>query len=204
MESESDSELDSDFSINGSESDSEVTDFYESLVSESESSDDGFVLLPGRAWAKIVSTSADHAPPCFKFWGTPKVNINFDPSSGVLQYFKYFVNDNLVDLIVSETNRYAEQCQNSPVFRLSKNRKPWILVTKEEILKFLSIVILQGIVKKPDTKMNWSKKHSISTPFFRSIMPCNRFYEIQKFLHFVDNEAFDCNSHPNPKLHKIW
>ncbi|XP_035232221.1 piggyBac transposable element-derived protein 4-like [Stegodyphus dumicola] len=35
-------------------------------------------------------------------------------------------------------------------------------------------------------------------------MPCNRFCEIHKFLHFADNEAFDCNTHTNPKLHKIW
>lgn len=120
MESESKSKLDSNFSINGSESDSEITDFYESSVSESESSDDGSVLLPGRVWTKIISTSVDHAPPRFKFLGTPEVNINFDPSSGVLQYFEHFVNENLVDLIVSETNRYAEQCQNSPGFRLCK------------------------------------------------------------------------------------
>ncbi|XP_035223963.1 piggyBac transposable element-derived protein 4-like [Stegodyphus dumicola] len=51
--------------------------------------------------------------------------------------------------------------------------------------------------------MYWSKKHSISTPYFRSIMPCNRFYEIHKFLHFVDNEDFDCNTHPNLKLYKV-
>ena len=60
-------------------------------------------MLPGRVWTKV--TSVDQEPPRFKFLGTPKVNIHFDPSSGVLQYFDYFLNDNLVNLIILEMNR---------------------------------------------------------------------------------------------------
>ncbi|GFY53048.1 piggyBac transposable element-derived protein 4 [Trichonephila inaurata madagascariensis] len=35
-------------------------------------------------------------------------------------------------------------------------------------------------------------------------MPYNRFCEIHKFLHFVNNETFDPKTHPNPKLYKVW
>ena len=60
-----------------------------------------------------------------------------------LGYFKFFFDDELIDLIVVETNRYASQ----------KNRK--LVVTKNDINCFLGILILSGYVSMPRRRLMW-------------------------------------------------
>ncbi|GFW35302.1 piggyBac transposable element-derived protein 4 [Trichonephila clavipes] len=67
-----------------------------------------------------------------------------------------------------------------------------------------ALIILQGIVKKPTNEQYWSKRHSISTPFFYKVMCYRRFNLIYRFLHFSDNETFVTETHECPKLSKIW
>ncbi|GFX65927.1 piggyBac transposable element-derived protein 4 [Trichonephila clavipes] len=61
-----------------------------------------------------------------------------------------------------------------------------------------------GIVKKPTNEQYWSKRHSISTPFFSKVMSYRRFNLIYRFLHFSDNETFVTETPVCPKLSKIW
>ncbi|GFX41740.1 piggyBac transposable element-derived protein 4 [Trichonephila clavipes] len=76
--------------------------------------------------------------------------------------------------------------------------------SKEEMPVFIALIILQGIVKKPTNEQYWSKRHSISTPFFSKVMSYRRFNLIYRFLHFSDNETFVTETHECPKLSKIW
>ena len=45
-----------------------------------------------------------------------------------------------------------------------------------------------AIVKKPSLQSYWTRDASIETPFFRSVMPRNRFVTISRYLHFVDKK----------------
>ncbi|GFW12656.1 piggyBac transposable element-derived protein 4 [Trichonephila clavipes] len=69
---------------------------------------------------------------------------------------------------------------------------------------FIALIILQSIVKKPTNEQYWSKRHSISTPFFSKVMSYRRFNLIYRFLHFSANETFVTETHECPKLSKIW
>ena len=64
--------------------------------------------------------------------------------------------------------------------------------------------MLGGIVKMPDQEMNWSTDELLERPFFRKVMTLKRYNKIKQYLHFVDNETYDEDTHPNPKLHKIY
>ncbi|KAF2879502.1 hypothetical protein ILUMI_26671 [Ignelater luminosus] len=44
----------------------------------------------------------------------------------------------------------------------------------------------------------------LKTPFFAKCMSRNRFDQIKKYLHFVDDETYNPATHPNPKLNKIF
>lgn len=55
-------------------------------------------------------------------------------------------------------------------------------------------------VKKPDIKMNWSKRKIIETPFYSTVMARDRFFDISRFLHFSDNTSV---WNTNDKLRKI-
>ena len=63
---------------------------------------------------------------------------NKNSSVDELGYFKLFFVDELIDLIIVETNRYASQ----------KNQK--LVVTKNDINCFLGILILSVYVSMPD------------------------------------------------------
>lgn len=70
---------------------------------------------------------------------------------------------------------------------------------------FLSVLLLRGIIQKPEQSMYWSQHNLVSTPVFGDTMTRNRFFLIMKMLHFVNNEVpVDPENHPQPKLWKIW
>ena len=56
----------------------------------------------------------------------------------------------------------------------------------------------------PDQEMNWSSDELLERPFFRKVMTLKRYNKIKQYLHFVDNDTYDEDTHPNPKLHKIY
>ncbi|XP_067133197.1 piggyBac transposable element-derived protein 4-like [Centruroides vittatus] len=150
----SSSEYDDDsFSESGSE-------YNLSDVSDSESSvDSDQSISTARNWVDVDINNPPPPPPRFPFTGNPgcRFNINnVDP----LAFFQLFFDLHLVNLIVSETNRYALQQPRS-------SRHQWEPVTVGEIYTFLAICILQGIVKKPDERMYWSTNDL----FFTSIFP---------------------------------
>ncbi|GFV40118.1 piggyBac transposable element-derived protein 4 [Trichonephila clavipes] len=129
---------------------------------------------------------------------------NFDASSGKMQYYEASIDNNLIDLIVHETNCYAEQTIGSSIPRRHSRSKKWKPTSKEEMHVFIALIILQGIIKKPTNEQYWSKRHFISTLFFSKVMSYRRFNLIYRFLHFSDNETFVTETHECPKLSKIW
>lgn len=62
------------------------------------------------------------------------------------------------------------------------------MITKEEIEKFIGIIIFMSCVKLPSTRKYWSKEVGQSQVY--EIMTCNKFESIKRFLHFNNNETF--------------
>ena len=52
--------------------------------------------------------------------------------------------------------------------------------------------------------MNWSQDELLERPIFRKLMTMKRYSKIKQYLHFVANETHDAQTHPNPKLYKIY
>ena len=72
----------------------------------------------------------------------------------------------------------------------SRLRK-WKDVSKLEMKGFLAAVMNMGIIKLPDLESYWKTSWISEIPFFRKLMPRNRFQEIFWMLHV---------SHPDPSL----
>ena len=129
----------------------------------------------------------------------PHTQLNSD--SLPHEIFLNFFTDNLVELIVTETNNYQDRVKQdlisndklTPKSRLHK----WTDLTKDEFYSFISLIILMGIIRKPTLAMYWSTDEMLSTPFFGKCMAQNRFSEILRFLHFTSTNL------PDDKLHKI-
>ncbi|GFT62292.1 piggyBac transposable element-derived protein 4 [Trichonephila clavipes] len=194
------SETDSEISINDSGSIDSFSDDFDFDISDDENDD----LSQARNFYEIDCNNPSAPPRRFAFTNTPEIHLDFDASSGKMQYYEALIDNNLIDLIVHETNCYAEQTIGSSLPRRHSRSKKWKPTSKEEMHVFIALIILQGIVKKPTNEQYWSKRHFISTLFFSKVMSYRRFNLIYRFLHFSDNETFVTETHECLKLSKIW
>ena len=123
------------------------------------------------------------------FNGDPGVKArNLNENSSLADVFSEFVTEELFDTISEETNRFAPQQRRRRRHRADRSHmKKWTKNTRSEIGGFLALVILMGVVVKPELGQYWSTDPYLHTPVFPAIMPRDRFKEILKNLHFGDN-----------------
>ena len=103
-----------------------------------------------------------------------------------LKYFYMFFPEALIQTVVTQSNLYSVQ----------KNQK--CVDTDEEEMKSFIGNVLMGIVKLPSYLDYWNR--TLRYPRIADVMPRNRFSELRRYLHFVDNNAPHDNG---DKLFKI-
>lgn len=118
----------------------------------------------------------------------------FDESDGPLEYFSKFVNDELIKMIVAQTNLYAQQ----------NGSRNWYDTTAEEIRCVIGLLIGQGIHNLPTVKHYWSTDPLFRVQSLADAMPRSRFMKLLCNLHLNDNTtAAGRGSDGYDKLHKI-
>ena len=140
-----------------------------------------------------------------EFSGTPGIQVTVNGTTP-LDYFKLFFTDNILDLLVTETNRYAAQCTEAAPKPLPKYSylALWVPVTRTDMTVFIALLINMGIVNKPEVRSYWSVDPILATSFFGTCMSRNRFEQILMFLHICNNlEQPDVNDPHRDKLFKI-
>lgn len=124
-----------------------------------------------------------------------------DPKSPI-EFFSLFLTDDLIDTIVTETNRYAEQTILVAIIDEELSQKSrlndWTDVTPDEIRVFFGIMMWMGLDKKPSMNRYWSGSDLYSSPV-RKYMSRNRFQAILAMLHLTNNLTAD----KTDKLHKL-
>ena len=136
----------------------------------------------------------------FAFQEVEGLNCRLPNNPNQLDFVELYLTDQLMTLMVTETNRYADQfMQGENVNPNNYYLRQWRPVTVLEMRKFLGILLLMGIIHKPNILMYWSTDAYYSTPIFSHIMKRDRFNLILKFFHFNDNET-DQN---DDRLHKV-
>jgi hypothetical protein len=95
----------------------------------------------------------------------------------------------LVQLIVDETNKYAQQEISKsikPLTFCSRIRK-WEDVTVDEMYVVLMLFMLIGNVQKPTLRSYYAKNRLMFTPIFPETLPLERLKLIIGFLHSAGN-----------------
>ncbi|XP_020297526.1 piggyBac transposable element-derived protein 2-like [Pseudomyrmex gracilis] len=119
------------------------------------------------------------------FNGTSEINQNINVLGNTpIDFFNYFFDSSLIEMIIEETNRYHFQ---NPGIQ-SDRMKPWTPLTKEDFEIFLSLSILMGHVRKGELHSYWSTDQLVQTPIFRQMMSRDRYLQILCYIHFYDNE----------------
>ncbi|XP_046145951.1 piggyBac transposable element-derived protein 4-like [Osmia bicornis bicornis] len=157
--SDSESEY-ANLSQNGSEeSDSKIE-------IESEESDDNANLDLAGNWY-VITNQFVPAPPRYPFIGAPGCTFAPPEQLDVFFYYQLFFDDSLINHIVTETNKFAQQQRGLA-------SRSWSPVTFEEMHVFLAMTILQGIVIKPEERMYWTTSELFETPIFSKLFPYRR------------------------------
>ncbi|GFT92732.1 piggyBac transposable element-derived protein 4 [Nephila pilipes] len=160
-------------------------------------------LTQVRNFCEIDTSNPPFAPARFPFTTNPAVHLNSDISDGTLQFLDIFFDDNLLEMIVAETNQYADRfIRNSNLQRNIRTRKREPK-KKNEVQIFITLNILQGNVKMPDFEHFWSKRHSTSTPFFFKNHVSLTLSSYSSIFTILGCTKFDTKTHEGPKLHKL-
>lgn len=119
----------------------------------------------------------------------PKFPISSDPTDVFLSLFT----SELIDHIVTESNKYAAACiaathGESDTHGGSSSVPQWSTNT-DEMKAYFGFSILMGIAKLPDLYDYWSTSDTLHYFPVASRIPRKRFLEIQRYLHFNDNES---------------
>ena len=114
-----------------------------------------------------------------------------------LQIFQLFFCEAVWQLLVRETNRYANQTLSA---ESANSQCTWIPTNVPEMKAFVALLLSMGINKRPSYAMYWSRCEVLRSPLYPSTMSRNRFMAILRFLHLADNTADDS---PRDKLSKV-
>ncbi|GFU24079.1 piggyBac transposable element-derived protein 4 [Trichonephila clavipes] len=135
-----------------------------------------------------------------------KVGLKVDAISFKTEndFFKLMLTDEILAVLVEETNRYAFDLLNlhGESSDKRKHASSWKPTDKNEILKFLGLILLMGHIEKDSIQDYWTTDNLIETPIFREVMPQDHFLMILKFLHFSDNSLKE--SRDSPTYDRLW
>ncbi|KAI5696544.1 hypothetical protein M8J75_014309 [Diaphorina citri] len=105
-------------------------------------------------------------------------------------YYMYFVSEEILQLIVDETNKYGynklvnTSGGDKPSARMSK----WDNITVQTLKVFLGMLMWQGLMKLPHVRDYWSTNRLFSNEVSKE-MSRNKFELIMCMLHFGDNDT---------------
>lgn len=105
-----------------------------------------------------------------------------------VELFELFFDENIVEHIVVETNRYATQ-KNDHSFN----------ITEEDLKSFIGILVFTGYHTLPRERSYWSLDDDLKVEIVTNCMSRNRYYSIKKYIHLANNANLDLTD----KLTKI-
>ena len=114
---------------------------------------------------------------------------------------KRFLDDEFFDEVVAETNRYASQCLKG-ITRKRSGMADWKPVDGAEMKKFFGLLFMMGLNQTPSIKHFWST-HRLWASFYGKVMSRNRFEDILRYLHVVDNGSSQDSSATQDPLWKL-
>lgn len=140
-------------------------------------------------------------------WGPVRGNLNYIPFNpnnldvGVnpdiiqtmadcspYEFYKLFFDNDVLDFLIEETNRYASQLLVNRSVKTFSRIKKWYPVDRTEMNNFLGIVMWMGLVQMPSLSDYW-KKNVLYQNYVTNIMSRNQFELILCMFHCSNNES---------------
>ena len=176
------------------DSDSDISSDHDSLSASEDSDNDctPTTSTPSKkqnfrsGWREASASYKQRAPVEFTaHTGCTEDFSNLSP----LQIFQLYFCQAVWELMVTETNRYAQQTLSS--HDTANPRSAWTPTCVPEMMAFVALLLCMGINRRPRYTMHWSRSQVLRSPIYASTMSRNRFSEILRYFHLADNTAPD-------------
>ena len=121
-------------------------------------------------WQEVNYLESDEAPewlPVFTRASGPHGDIPIDGSP--VNIIRLFLTDELLDVVVQETNRYAEEAPQHPLQRNLRYHY-WQETSRVEMAVFLALKLAMGITVQPLVADHWRTNWLFETPGFAKVM----------------------------------
>ena len=150
-------------------------------LEEEESEDEIEFDIGNMLWSDEMPEDVIYDHP--QFTGAPRGPIQ--PVRTFLECIQLYLTSDVMNLIVIETNRVLQlrgPKRNRQGQQVNRN-----LLTVNELWVYIAVAMLGEIHNKNVSRDNWSTDDLLFTPIFGKVMSRDRYEEIGKYLHFVDN-----------------
>ena len=108
-------------------------------------------------WENIAVVDDEELNQDFPFQEDSGLTVRMPTDSNPLDFLQLYLTDEIYELIIRETNRFAKQfIDANPDKARNKYLKQWYDLTKEELRIFIGLALLMGIVHKPNLNLYWS------------------------------------------------
>ncbi|XP_065844140.1 piggyBac transposable element-derived protein 4-like [Oscarella lobularis] len=141
--------------------------------------------------------------PLMEFEDESGPNVAIPNDANALTYFQLYWSDDVIDLLVKNTNAYAEHIRGP---NPSSSCREWYPTTRPEMKAFLGVTLLMGLLKLPRLEDYWQK----SFPYLKTQIPVvfskTRYEQLKRFLHVSDIAAdlqATASTAPRDKLMKV-
>ncbi|XP_053949267.1 piggyBac transposable element-derived protein 2-like [Anastrepha ludens] len=131
-------------------------------------------------WKKTKRIDFKFGPPDESGVESLKSNI-VDSMSGKTPFklFLQFFGEEIMEMLVVNTNMYAHQ--NNIIVDISK----------QQIYRFIGILILSGYHKVPHVEHYWSTQQTLGILILKQALSRNNFQLIKRIFHLMDNNGID-------------
>lgn len=99
-------------------------------------------------------------------------------------FFCLFFDDEVVALLVHQTNIYAQQCLLNPNLKRSARIKRWVPTNRQEMHTFLGILMWMGLVNMPSLAHYWKNTQLYSSKV-TTYMARNRFELLLRYFYNI-------------------
>ncbi|KAI4476206.1 hypothetical protein M0804_013792 [Polistes exclamans] len=154
------------------------------IIENEESRGEEVVCFRRKVWNEFANRQRS-----FTFTGKSGLLMDLPSEISASEVLSLFLDENLISLIVTETNRYAEQKLQQETIKNARFKR-WKPTTCVEIKEFIVLMIWMGLVQTPLVTC-WSKEPINNFAFPCSQMTRNRFELLLAKLHFANNETIE-------------
>lgn len=95
-------------------------------------------------------------------------------------FYNFFLDDEIITLMVDETNRYAPQYMEGNTLTPESRMQDWVDTNPIEMSQFCALMIWMGMVRMPSIECYWKRTTLYSNEIANKVMTRNRFQILKK------------------------